>query len=192
MVRQAMWLCWVEILWSTLLFCCISLVTVLVVWPYMWIFTFSNIRMFPLIFLGSTILLLWIWKKLSDPQHLSLNSTELLILGGGLLVIIGTSLYVVNSVLAGMYDAFTVAHELPKLFLGDIRYDIGSLYYPMIWFVWSAPLTLPLIGLAIYLTIELSLLAKKIARYLIIFLPALSLLATMGAIKLSQLFALRR
>lgn len=210
-------LSWVKMLWSALLFCCLSFLTALMIWPYLWTLKLRHILISPLLFIGGVALLIWAWKKLSDPRYLSLNKTDLFILGSGILGMIGVLLYVANSVLAGMYDALTVAHELPKLFLGDIRYDTGILYYPVMWFVWSSPLMLPLIGAVTYLVwkqrhtdrkgfriavvlvlftlfylIGLSLLAKKIARYLVIFLPVLCLLATIGAFKLSQFFPGKR
>ena len=207
----------VKMLWSALLFFCMSLLTVLVVWPYMWTFEIGNFWLSPMLFFVCIVSLYWIWKRLSVSEETFLNPKALFVISCGVLVVLGASLFVAKNVLAGMYDAFTVAHELPKLFLGEIRYDPGVLYYPVMWFVWSTPLTLPLIGAAIYLAwkqrhvdpkgfrvtavlvcfalfylLGLSLLAKKIARYIVIFLPPLCLLATIGAIKVAENLSMKR
>lgn len=206
-----------KMLWGALLFFCVSLLTVLVVWPYMWVFEVRNLWISPALFFVCIVSLYWIWKKLSVSEETFLNSKALFVISCGVLVVLGASLFVAKNVLAGMYDAFAISHELPKLFLGDIRYDPGILYYPVMYFVWSGPLTLPLIGAAIYLAwkqrhvdskrfrvtavlvcfalfylLGLSLLAKKIARYLVIFLPSLCLLATIGALQVSESLSMKR
>ena len=128
-----------QMLMSALFFCSVSLLTVLCVWPYLWTFTFGKILISPLLFLGCGGLFLWSGKKLSAP--VAFSRTEILILVGGLLLIAGLSCTASGTVLARMFDALTNAHELPKLFLGKIRYNPGPLYYPIMFFVWSAPLT---------------------------------------------------
>lgn len=207
----------VKMLWGALLFLCVALLTVLVVWPYMWTFKMGNFWISPTLFFVCIVSLYWIWKRLSVSEETFLNPKALFVISFGVLVVLGASLFVAKNVLAGMYNAFTVAHELPKLFLGDIRYDPGILYYPVMWFVWSGPLTLLLIGAAIYLAwkqqhvdpkvfrvtavlvcfalfylLGLSLLAKKIARYIVIFLPSLCLLATIGALQVSESLSMKR
>lgn len=207
----------VKMLWGALLFLCVALLTVLVVWPYMWTFKMGNFWISPTLFFVCIVSLYWIWKRLSVSEETFLNPKAFFVISFGVLVVLGASLFVAKNVLAGMYDAFTVAHELPKLFLGDIRYDPGILYYPVMWFVWSGPLTLLLIGAAIYLVwkqqhvdpkvfrvtavlvcfalfylLGLSLLAKKIARYIVIFLPSLCLLATIGALQVSESLLMKR
>lgn len=204
-----------KMLMSAVFFCSVTLLTVLSVWPYLWTFTFGNLPVSPLLFLGCVGLLLWGWKKLSPAA--TLTRTELLMLGGGLLLVAVLSGTAANYVFARMYEALTNVHELPKLFLGKIRYNPGPLYYPVMWFVWSALLTMPLTLWAIYgawrqrrqerkafritvvlllfvlfYVMGLSLVAKKIARYLVIFLPAVSLLAAMGAVSLTRAFSKKR
>ena len=204
-----------KMLMSAVFFSAVTLLTVLSVWPYLWTFTFADLPISPLLFLVCGGLLLWGWKKLSPAVRIT--RTELLILGGGLLLIAVLSCTAANYVLARMFEAFTNAHELPKLFLGKIRYNPGPLYYPVMWFVWSAFLTMPLTLWAIYsawrqrhqdrkafrITVVLllfvlfyimglSLVAKKIARYLVIFLPAVSLLTAMGAISLTRALSKKR
>ncbi|MYF97604.1 hypothetical protein F4212_00505, partial [Candidatus Poribacteria bacterium] len=203
-----------EILMSVLLFCSTTILTVLTVWPYLWTFKLGNLPMLPLLFIGCAAVLLWSWKKLST--QVSFTQTELLILGGSLLLIAAFACYAATYVFERMYGAFTNAHELPKVFLGDIRYNPGLLFYFVIGFVWSAPLTVPFTVLATYgawkqrfqdkktfrITIilvlfvlfyflGLSFVAKKIARYLVICLPAVSLLSAMGCIYIIKLFSNR-
>ena len=201
-----------QLLISTLFFSSVTLLTVLCVWPYLWTFTFGKLLISALLFLGCGGILLWSGKKLTAP--VAFRRTEILILVGGLILIAGLSCAAAVSVFERMYDALTNAHEWPKLFLGNIRYNPGHLYYPVMCFVWSAPLTLPLTFLAIYgvwrqrhqekkafriavvlllfvlfYGIGLSFVAKKIARYLVIFLPAVSLLSATGAIYMTQYFS---
>ena len=204
-----------KILMSALLFCSTALLTVLGVWPYLWTFKLGNIPTFPFLFCGCAGLLLWSWRKLST--HVSFSRLELLILSIGLFLSVGLACYASTHVLERMYAALINAHELPKLFLGKIRYNTGPLYYPIMAFVWSAPLTIPLSILALYgawrqrhqnekvfritivlivfslfYLIGLSLVAKKIARYIIIYLPAVSLLSAMGTIYIAQQFSKKR
>lgn len=198
-----------KMLMSVFLFFSVTLLTVISFWPYLWTFTLWNIPISPLLFFGCVGTLLWSWKKLS--MQILFSRIELLILGGSLFLIVGIACSAAPYVLSQMYIALTNAHELPKLFLGNIRYNPGSLFYLVMIFVWSAPLTIPLTILAIYKAwqqrhqdkkhfritvvlfifglfylIGLSLVAKKIARYLVILLPAVSILAAMGAIHLTQ------
>ncbi len=200
------------LLMSAMLFCSTALLTMLCVWPYLWTFKLSNIPTFPFLFCGGIGLLIWSWRKLS--KAVSFSRLELLILCFGLFLISGFACYSTPLVLDRMYDALMNAHKYPKLFLGKIRYNTGPLFYPVMAIIWSAPLTIPLIILSLYGTykqrhkndkafrvtivliffslfylIGLSIVAKKIARYLIIFLPAVSLLSTMGAIYTVQLFS---
>lgn len=199
----------VKMFMGALFFCSVTLITVFSVWPYLWTFTLGNRFISSLPFWASGGMLLWSWRKLSTQG--SFSRTALLILGIRTRLIAGVVCTAGTYVFARMYAALTNAHELPKLFLGKIRYNPGPLYYPMMLFVWSAPLTVPLTVLAMYGTwqqrhqskkafritvvlilcglfyiIGLSLVAKKIARYLVIFLPPFSFLSAMGTIYVTQ------
>ena len=198
-----------KMLMSAFLFSSATLITVLSVWPYLWTLTYYNLPISPLLFFGSGGIFLWSWRKLTTGT--SLSRMELCIIGGVLLLITGATCAASTHVLTRMHAAVTDAHELPKLFLGAIRYNPGPLYYPVMGFVWSAPLMVPLTVLAIYgawqqrhqnqkifriamvliffslfYLLGLSFVAKKIARYLVIFLPAISILTAMGAIHLTR------
>ena len=204
---------WTKLLLSAVLWFTATLLTVLVVWPYLWTVAFSRVPLFPFLFIGSSVLLLWSWKKLSKVSTSPFTRTELFLLSCALLVISIFALYMVDVVIATMYKAFTRAHGLPMLFWGAIRYNPGPFYFPVMWFVWTGILTLPLLCFTIYRTwqmrlnekrifrvtvvlllftmfyfIGLSCVAKKISRYFVILLPAISILTAVGAVLLMQLW----
>lgn len=204
-----------KMLMSGLLFCSTALLTVLCVWPYLWTIKLGSISTFPFLFCGCSCLLIWSFRKLSKP--VSFSRLEIFILGIGLFLSVGLAYYAATYTLERMYDAFLNAHELPKLFLGKIRYNTGPLYYPIMSLVWSAPLTIPLtifslygawrqryqnekvyritivlIVFSLFYLIGLSFVAKKIARYIIIYLPAMSLLSAIGTIYIAQHFSINR
>lgn len=203
---------WMKLLWSMLLWLMASLLTVLVAWPYLWTVKFGDFPISPFFLFAVVVLLTWSNRKLSTDLSTTLTQTELCILGSGFLVIVVPSLFIANTIVMEMYWALTRPHSLPTLFLGDIRYNPGPLFFPMMWFVWSTPLTLPLIGFAmcrtwqqrhtakktfrvvvmlaffvLFYLVGLSLTAKKISRYIVIFLPVVSLLTALGAIQVVQI-----
>lgn len=203
------------LLMSSILFCSTALLTVLSTWPYLWTFKLGNIPTFPFLYCSGIGLLIWGWRKLSKP--VSFSRLEQLILYIGLFLIVSFACYATPLVLGKMYDALMNAHENPKLFLGKIRYNTGALFYPVMAIVWSAPLAIPLmiaslygayqqkhkndkvfritivlIFFSLFYLIGLSVVAKKNARYFIIYLPAVSLLSTMGAIFIGQQFSKKR
>ncbi len=108
--------------------------------------------------------------------------------------------------------ALTITHPAPTPFLGVSRYNPGFLFYPVMWFVWTGILTLPLIIFTmcrtwqirqkegkifrivvvmllftVFYLIGLSFVAQKTSRYIVIFLPVISLLTAMGVMQLAQL-----
>ena len=117
-----------KMLMSGLLFFSTALLTVFCVWPYLWTIKFGSILTFPLLFCGCSCLLIWSFRKLSKP--ISFSRIEILIFGIGLFLSVGLAYYVATYTLERMYDALMNAHELPKLFLGKIRYNTGPLYLP--------------------------------------------------------------
>ena len=204
---------WAKLLISAVLWLTATLLTLLVVWPYLWTVTFARVPLFPFLFLGSSAFLLWSWKKLSSVSTFTFTRTELFLLSSGLLVIGIFALYTADVVIVRMYEALTRAHGLPMLFLGAIRYNPGPLYFLVMWFVWTGLLTLPLIGFTVYHTwqmrqskkrvfrvavvlllfvmfyfIGLSCVAKKISRYFVILLPAISILTAIGVVQFMQLW----
>lgn len=198
-----------RLLWSALLWLMATLSTVLIVFPYMW-----ERPQFLLLCGMVGALLVWSWKNTSKVGPAQLTHTALEVLLGLLLAIIGCTAAAFIPIVKSMFWALTDAHEFPKLFLGDIRYNPGWLYFPIVVCVWSGLLTLPLIGFAmsgagsqrnlkdnktfritvvlavfiLFYIFGLSLAAKKISRYLIIFLPAVSILTALGATHLAKQF----
>ena len=198
-----------RLLWSALLWLMVTLLTVLIVFPYMW-----ERPQFLLLCGMVGALLAWSWKNTSKVGPAQLTHRALEVLLGLLLAVIGCAVAAFIPIVKSMFWALTDAHEFPKLFLGDIRYNPGWLYFPIVVCVWSGLLTLPLIGFAmsgawsqrnlkdnktfritvvlavfiLFYLFGLSLAAKKISRYLIIFLPAISILTALGATHLAKQF----
>ena len=203
---------WTKLLLSMVLWITSTLLTVGVAWPYIWTVKFGNLPLSPFLFVGSGVLLLWSWKKFSQETHFTFSKTVFFLLVCGVLVLGVPTLFAAKVVIARMYSALTITHPAPTPFLGVSRYNPGPLFYPVMWFVWSGILTLPLIIFTMYRTwqmrqkegkifriavvmllfavfyfIGLSFVAQKTSRYIVIFLPAISLLTTMGAMQLAHL-----
>jgi len=202
-----------RLLWSVLLWLMVILATAIVVCPYMW----TRVQTLVLCLLGGG-LLVWSWRTLSKTDIPKLTHTALEGLVGIFLVVVGYTLIasvpVLSPILERMFGAVKDSHDLPKLFLGSLRHNPGALYFPVVTGVWSGVLTLPLIGVAVwsavahrkqkktkmvrltgvlvlfilFYLIGLSFAAKKISRYLVIFLPAVSLLTALGAMHLAKQF----
>ncbi|MDE0322440.1 MAG: phospholipid carrier-dependent glycosyltransferase [Candidatus Poribacteria bacterium] len=206
---------WEKLILSVVLWLMSTLLIVLVTWPYMWIILLNpwNLPMFPLLFIGAGALFIWSCRRLSTDMPATFTQTELIFLGCGLLIIVASTFSALEPVIRELFAAARNANEIPTLFLGKIRSNPGVLYFPVMWFVWSTPLALPLIGTAIYRAwqqrdhgkktfrvvvvlgffalfylIGLSLAAKKISRYIVIFLPVVSLLTTLGTVEMARLF----
>ena len=210
---------WAKLIWSALLWMMSTLMTVIVVWPYMWTATFQiwNIPIFPILFIGCGVILVWCGRKLSSNIVSVLTRIELPILAYGLFVTTGALVSSIPHVVDAMHWAVTEANAVPTLFLGEIRYNPGMLYFPVMWFVWSTPLTFPLIGFAVYRVwqqrncrqhmfsvvivlglfvlfylVGLTIASKKISRYIVVFLPVVSLLTTLGVVEAVALFKKKR
>ena len=199
-----------RLLWSALLWLMVTLSTVLIVFPYMW-----TRPLFLLLCGMSGVLLVWSWRNISRAVPVQLTHRALELLLGLLLTVIGCTVAAWIPIFKAMFWALSEAHEFPKLFLGDIRYNPGWLYFPVVVCVWSGLLTLPLIGFAMYgawcqrslkdnkifritvviaifvlfYLLGLSIVAKKISRYQVIFLPAVSLLTALGGLNIAQRFS---
>lgn len=198
-----------RLLWGALLWLMVTLLTIVVVFPYMWT------RPQSLLICGvGCPLLVWSWRNVSRAELTQLTHTEFEVIWGLSLVIVGCTIVTVTPIFEMMFFAITHAHNVPKLFLGEIYQDPGWRYYPIVWGVWSGLLTLPLMVLAMYSTwhqrkmsdnktfritlvlaaftlfylLGLSIVEKKISRYLVIFLPAVSILTALGALHLAQRF----
>lgn len=200
-----------RLLWATLLWGAVSLTTALTLWPYFWTWHLGWLPMFPLLIAGGIAMAI-----IAAKQHRKdTPSTRMSRAGWGIaagLVLVGMtalSLYTSRFVLERIHWALTTPHEVPQLFLDQIRYAPNLLYYPVYGFVWSAPLALPLVILAIsqvwnhrkqepklfrvgvalvifgvFYLFGLTVVAKKIARYLVISFPAWDILAAIGVVVL--------
>ena len=137
-----------KLLWGTFLWIMSALLTAIITWPYLWTITYKfwNLPMFPVIFVGCSYLLIYSSRKLKAESPPMLTRIELLVLGYGILIIGIGLLSAVNAIVARMYWALTEVNSVPTLFLGEIRYNPGPFYFPVMWFVWSMPLTFPLIS----------------------------------------------
>lgn len=202
---------WSKLLLSVVLWTASTFLTVCIAWPYLWTVQWANLPLSPFLFFGSGMLLLWSWKKYSKEIPLTFSNTELFLIGCGLLVLGITPFFAAKLVVSRVYEALTTSHILSCRFFGEIRHNPGPLFYPVMWFVWSGLLTLPLIIFTIYRSFQLRLkdpkvfriavvifliivfymvglsyVSKKISRYIVILLPSVSFLTALGAMQLAQ------
>lgn len=203
---------WTKLLLSAVLWITSTLLTVCVALPYIWTVKLGNLPLSPFLFIGSGTLLLWSWKKFSQETYFTFSKKLLLLLICGVFVLGVPTLFAAKMIISGMYKALINTHLAPTPFLGVSRYNPGYLFYPVMWFVWTGFLTFPLIIFTLYRTwkvrqkegkifrivvvmllfavfyiIGLSFVAQKTSRYIVIFLPAISLLTAIGAMELARL-----
>ena len=122
-------------------------------------------------------------------------------------VVLGYMVPTVWRVFDGVAWAITTPHNLQHFFLGQVLYDPGWLFYPLVLCINTAPLTLPLalgacfflwrkrhkeeyaqqfriavgmVGVVLLFTLCLSLTSKKFSRYLLPAFPILEILAALG------------
>ena len=203
---------WSKLLLSVVLWTASTFLTVCIAWPYLWTVQLGNLPLSLFLFTGSGMLLLWSWEKFSQETHFTFSNTELFLIGCGILVLSIMTLFAAQLVVSRMYNALTTSHILSCRFLGEIRHNPGPLFFPVMWFVWSGLLTLPLIIFTIYRSFQMRLkekkvfriavviflfavfymvglsnVSKKISRYIVILLPSVSFLTALGAMQLAQL-----
>ena len=203
---------WSKLVLSVVLWITSTLLTVSVVWPYLWTVKFGNLPLSPFLFVGGGVILLWSWKKFTQESHVKFSKTELFQIGCCILLLSISTMFAAKLVISRMYSALTISHGIPCRFLGEIQRNPGPLFFPVMWFVWSGFLTLPLIGFTIYRSFQLRLkdptvfrvaavtfviilfymvglsyVSKKISRYIVILLPSVSFLTALGAIQLTKL-----
>ena len=158
--------------------------------------------MFGLCLLGITLLT---YRELQKGAHqrLTLYLLSVVVVG----VVSGYMVRTVWKVFDGVAWAITTPHNVEHFFLGQVLYDPGWLFYPLVLCIKTAPLTLPLaFGACIFLwrkrhqegyarqlqialalvavvllfTLCLSLTSKKFSRYLLPAFPMLEILAAVG------------
>lgn len=217
-----------RLLWNVLLWVATAVLTVILLWPYLWALHLGSIPLSPLLIIAAVGMVIFAAQRGSinaapdadnGPSGVDGKSASRIqavlgkvIIACGLLGIIAILLGASRPILNSVYWALTTPHEVPQLFLGHVTNAQGGLYYPVHALVWSAPLTIPLvtyaiwqiasrrgltpsisrIGLVLFLFgcfyfCGLTLLAKKLARYLVITAPVWDVLAAMGAVALMRL-----
>ena len=186
---------------ATLCFLSCTLLTVFVLWPLFWNPTFL---IFGVCLLGITLLT---YRELQKGayQRLILYLASVVVVG----VVSGHTVRTVWRVFDGVAWAITTPHNVEHFFLGQVLYDPGWLFYPLVLCIRTTPLTLPLaIGVCLFLwrrsrngqeryarqfrialalvaavllfTLCLSLTSKKFSRYLLPAFPIIEILATLG------------
>ncbi len=138
-----------------------------------------------------------------ERQRLTLYLASVVVVG----VASGYMVPTVWRVFDGVAWAITTPHNLQHFFLGQVLYDPGWLYYPLVLCINTTPLTLPLVfggclflwrkryqegyarqfrialalvGVVLLFTLCLSLTSKKFSRYLLPTFPILEILAAIG------------
>ena len=176
-----------------------TLLTVFALWPLFWNPTFL---IFGLCLLAVTLLA---YRELQKGAHgrLTLYLASVVVVG----VISGYMVRTVWRVFDGVAWAITTPHNVEHFFLGQVLYDPGWLYYPLVLCTETAPLTLPLafagclflwrkrheeryerqfrialalVAVVLLFTLCLSLTSKKFSRYLLPAFPIIEILAAIG------------
>ena len=181
-----------------------TLLTVFVLLPIFWTPAFL---VGGLCLLGVTLLA---YRELQQGarQRLTLYLASVVVVG----VVSGHTVQTVWRVFDGVAWAITTPHNVEHFFLGQVLYDPGWLYYPLVLCIRTTPLTLPLafggclflwrkrhqeeyaqqfrialalVAVVVLFTLCLSMTSKKFSRYL---LPAFLILEILAAIGFFELF----
>ena len=184
---------------STLCFLSCTLLTVFALLPLFWNPTFL---MFEVCLLGVT---LFTYRELQKGayQRLTLYLASVVVIG----VVSGYMVRTIWKVFDGVAWAITTPHNIEHFFLGQVVYDPGWLFYPLVLCTETTPLTLPLafgaclflwrkrheegyarqfrialalVAVVLLFTLCLSLTSKKFSRYLLPAFPILEILAAIG------------
>ena len=184
---------------ATLCFLSCTLLTVFVLWPLFWNPVFL---IFGLCLLGVT---LFTYRELQKGayQRLTLYLASVVVIGA----VSGYMVRTVWRVFDGVAWAITTPHNVEHFFLGQVLYDPGWFFYPLVLCIRTAPLTLPLafggclflwrkrheegyarqfrialalVAVVLLFTLCLSLTSKKFSRYLLPAFPILEILAAIG------------
>ncbi|RKU11317.1 hypothetical protein C6502_08050 [Candidatus Poribacteria bacterium] len=184
---------------SGLCFLSCTLLTVFALWPLFWNPIFL---MFGVCLLGVT---LFARRELQRGayQRLTLYLVSVVLVG----VVSGHTVRTVWRVFGGVAWAITTPHNVEHFFLGQVLYDPGWLFYPLVLCINTTPLTLPLafagclflwrkrdqegyarqfrialglVAVVLLFTLCLSLTSKKFSRYLLPAFPILEILASIG------------
>ena len=176
-----------------------TLLTVFALWPLFWN---PTCLILGVCLLGVT---LFTYRELQKGAH-----GRLTLYLGSVVVVGGVSGYMVRTVwrvFDGVAWAITTPHNVEHFFLGQVLYDPGWLFYPLVLCINTTPLTLPLVfggylflwrkrhqegyarqlrialalvAVVLLFTLCLSLTSKKFSRYLLPAFPILEILAAIG------------
>ena len=176
-----------------------TLLTVFALWPLFWNPIFL---IFGLCLLAVTLLAYRELQKGADGR-LTLYLASVVVVG----VVSSYMVRTVWRVFDGVAWAITTPHNLQHFFLGQVLYDPGWLFYPLVLCINTTPLTLPLVfagclflwrkrheegyarqsrialalvAVVLLFTLCLSLTSKKFSRYLLPAFPILEILAAVG------------
>ncbi len=176
-----------------------TLLTVFALWPLFWNPIFL---IFGVCLLGVT---LFAYRELQKGAHqrLTLYLASVVVIG----VVSGFMVRTISRVFDGVAWAITTPHNVEHFFLGQVLYDPGWLFYPLVLCTETTPLTLPLafggclllwrkrheegyarqfriaiglVAVVLLFTLCLSLTSKKFSRYLLPAFPMLEILAAIG------------
>ena len=122
---------------SGLCFLSCTLLTVFALWPLFWN---PTLLMFGVCLLGVT---LFTYRELQKGAHqrLTLYLASVVVIG----VVSGYMIQTVWRVFDGVVWAITTPHNVEHFFLGQVLYDPGWLFYPLVLCINTTPLTLPLV-----------------------------------------------
>ena len=184
---------------ACLCFLSCTLLTVFALLPIFWNPVFL---IFGVCLLGVTLLA---YRELQKEAHgrLTLYLASVVVVGAASGYMVGT----VWRVFDGVAWAITTPHNVEHFFLGQVLYDPGWLFYPLVLCAETTPLTLPLafgaclflwrkrhqegyarqfrialalVAVVLLFTLCLSLTSKKFSRYLLPAFPILEILAALG------------
>ena len=178
-----------------------TLLTVFALLPLFWNPTFLIFGM------GLLVVTLLAYRELQKGAHQRFILYLASVVAVG--VVSGYAVRTISRVFDGVAWAITTPHNIEHFFLGQVLYDPGWLYYPLVLCINTTPLTLPLVfggclflwrrsrnrqegyarqfrialalvAVVLLFTLCLSLTSKKFSRYLLPAFPILEILAAIG------------
>ena len=195
---------------------CIAFLTFFVCWPALWVYQLPIGGVPVSVIVAPCLIGIAVWSGVKL-KHLTVsadvvtarNATKsgLLIIGIGLAAVAFVAYKAALPFVHRIRWALTTEHDVLHYFLGEIAYDPGWLFYPLMLSIKSAPLTLPLAAVGavllwrvrkqsqyasacrmytllsvfvILFTLCMLVCAKKFSRYLLPVFPILDILAAIG------------
>ena len=176
-----------------------TLLTVFALLPLFWNPTFLIFGM------GLLVVTLLAYRELQKGAHQRFILYLASVVAVG--VVSGYAVRTISRVFDGVAWAITTPHNIEHFFLGQVLYDPGWLFYPLVLCINTTPLTLPLafggclflwrkrheeeyarqfrialalVAVVVLFTLCLSLTSKKFSRYLLPAFPIIEILAAVG------------